>query len=59
MTHRPEPMEAFSRAGQRAVYHLLKAAVEGLKAVSAVIEELSKLKDGDESASWEGRVDIE
>ena len=34
---------AINRAGRRVVYHLLQAAVEGLKAVEAVIEEIGVL----------------
>lgn len=47
MTERPvtdsEAVEALKRAGRRAGYHLLKAGVEGLKAVEAVIDELARL----------------
>jgi hypothetical protein len=31
---------ALSRAGRRVVYHMIQAAIEGLKAVEAVIEEV-------------------
>lgn len=36
---------AINRAGRRVVYHLLQAAVEGLKAVEAVIEEIGSIGD--------------
>jgi hypothetical protein len=53
---------AFSRAGRRAVYHLLQAAIEGLKAIEAVIEEIGTL--GDESVQDDGaqagrRIEVE
>lgn len=42
---RPEPMVALGRAATRAAYHLLRAGVEGLKAVQAVVDELGRLND--------------
>lgn len=39
----PDPIEALKRAGSRAAYHLLRAGIEGLKAVEAVVDELGKL----------------
>jgi len=42
----PSPaVQAIGRAGRRAVYHLLQAAIEGLKAVEAVIEEIGRIGD--------------
>lgn len=38
---------AMGRAGRRAVYHLLQAGIEGLKAVEAVIEEIGAIGDED------------
>ncbi|MCI0424682.1 MAG: hypothetical protein L0Z47_02390 [Actinobacteria bacterium] len=54
-------LAAMSRAGRRAVYHLLQAAVEGLKAVEAVIEELGGIGDeeGDEDEKGKQRIEIE
>ena len=44
----PSPtMAAMGRAGRRAVYHLLQAGIEGLKAVEAVIEEIGAIGDED------------
>lgn len=40
MTPDPELIEALRRAGTRAAYHLLRAGVEGLRALEAVIDEL-------------------
>jgi hypothetical protein len=53
--------DAVSRAGKRVAYHLLQAAVEGLKAVEALIEEIGdigKEKDG-ESRPEKQRIVIE
>ena len=52
-------MEAFGRAGRRAVYHLLQALIEGLKAVEAVIEEVGRIGDDDENGKPEPRTRIE
>ncbi len=56
-----ETVDALRRAGKRAVYHLALAGVEGLKAVSAVLDELARV--GKESAEDEPpsrqRIDIE
>lgn len=42
----PSPAAAaFRRAGRRAVYHMIQAAIESLKAVEAVIEELGGIGD--------------
>lgn len=38
-----EAMVALKRAGARVAFHLLKAGVETLKAVEAVIDELGKV----------------
>ena len=37
------PKDALGRAGKRVAYHLLQAAVEGLKAVEALIEEIGDI----------------
>lgn len=54
-------MAAVARAGRRAAFHLLQAAVEGLKAVEAVIEEIGGI--GEESnhddATRLQRIEIE
>jgi hypothetical protein len=42
----PSPaVQAMGRAGRRAAFHLLQAAVEGLKAIEAVIEEIGGIGD--------------
>lgn len=59
MKEQSEAMQALSRAGRRAVYHLLQAAIEGLKAVEAVIEEVGRIGDDDEADQPEARTRIE
>lgn len=54
----PSPtVSAMSRAGRRAVYHLLQAAIEGLKAVEAVIEEIGSI--GDEEGHHDDQTHLE
>ena len=38
-----ETINAVKRAGSRVVYHLLRAGVESLKAVEALVDELGKV----------------
>ncbi|HSO50498.1 MAG TPA: hypothetical protein VLS86_08110 [Acidimicrobiia bacterium] len=61
MREQSEAMQALGRAGRRVVYHLLQAAIEGLKAVEAVIEEVGNIgdKDDDDIDNTRGRIEIE
>ena len=44
----PSPtVAAIGRASRRAVYHLLQAGIDGLKAGGAVIEEIGAIGDED------------
>jgi hypothetical protein len=57
----PPSLAALGRASRRVVYHLLQAAIEGLKAVEAVIEEVGSIgesrdQDGDDPRK---RIEIE
>ena len=56
-----ETVNAVKRAGSRMIYHLLRAGVESLKAVEALVDELGKVgKPEDEGESESsGRVRIE
>jgi hypothetical protein len=54
-----DAMQALSRAGRRVVYHLLQAAIEGLKAVEAVIEEVGNIGDKDDQDNTTTRTRIE
>lgn len=56
--------EALKRAARRAVFHLLRAGLEGVKAVEAVVDELSKVGRSDGSEEGDGgpgrvRIDVE
>lgn len=62
MKNQSPAMTAMSRAGRRAAYHLLQAAVEGLKALEAVIEEIGAIgtENGHhDEASKRQRIEIE
>ena len=62
MKEQSEAVQALGRAGRRAVYHLLQAVIEGLKAVEAVIEEVGNIgdkNDDDKPTSKRTRIDIE
>lgn len=62
MTGGSETFEALSRAGRRVLYHLLRAGVEGLKAVEAVIEELGRVGETEDDAEGESdrqRIEVE
>lgn len=52
---------ALRRAGKRAMFHLMRAGVEGLKAIEAVVDELAQVnKDTDEpSAEKPTRINVE
>jgi hypothetical protein len=55
-------VSALGRASRRAIFHLLQAAIEGLKAVEAVIEEISAIRDEDghhDGAADRQRIEIE
>ncbi len=59
-----ETLNAVKRAGSRVVYHMLRAGVESLKAVEALVDELGKVGrpqdgGGHEEPESGGRVRIE
>ena len=59
-----ETVSAVKRAGSRVIYHMLRAGVESLKAVEALVDELGKVgkpRDGGvhEEPESGGRVRIE
>jgi len=63
MSEQSPTVAALSRAGRRVAYHMIQAAIEGLKAVEAVIEEIGGI--GDEPGHHDGdsnarqRIEIE
>lgn len=51
---------ALLRAGRRVAFHMIQAAIEGLKAIEAVIEELGGIADnGEDEADGRQRIEIE
>lgn len=61
MNSESETVAALKRAGMRAAFHLLRAGVEGLKAVEAIVDELGKVGSGQREAGEDpdGPVRIE
>lgn len=61
-----ETAAALRRAGRRALFHLLKAGVEGLKALEVIVDELGRVghdHDGEDGEGGDGprrvRIDVE
>lgn len=56
-----ETLEALRRAGKRFAYHLAMAGVEGLRAVSAVLDELANVGRPDEpdATTRTQRIEVE
>lgn len=61
-----ETAAALRRAGRRALFHLLKAGVEGLKALEVIVDELGRVghdDDGEDGKGGDGprrvRIDVE
>lgn len=63
MSEQSPTITALGRAGRRVAFHMIQAAVEGLKAVEAVIEEIGGIADdGDDHESEPSkrqRIEIE
>lgn len=63
MKEQSPTMAALSRAGRRVLFHMIQAAVEGLKAVEAVIEEIGGIADEaddhDDESTKRQRIEIE
>lgn len=56
----PSPsLAALGRASRRAAFHLIQAAIEGLKAIEAVIEEVGSIGDSGDQDGAEQRKRIE
>ena len=55
-----ETLEALRRAGKRVAYHLAMAGVEGLRALSAVLDELARVGKPEEPGPRRSqRLDVE
>ena len=62
MRDREQVLNAFNRAGKRALIHMIQAAIEGVKAVEAVIDELGNMGDDDDveqSSTGAERIEVE
>lgn len=63
MSEQSPTVAAFTRAGRRVAFHMIQAAIEGLKAIEAVIEELGGIGDEgehhDAETSSRQRIEIE
>lgn len=61
MNTESETIAALRRAGKRAIFHLMRAGVEGLKAIEAIVDELAQVsKSGDEPDSKKPtRIEVE
>lgn len=63
MSEHSPTTQALARAGRRVAYHMIQAAVEGLKAVEAVIEEIGSIADEGQNEEAESskrqRIEIE
>lgn len=62
MSEQSPTVAALTRAGRRVAYHMIQAAIEGLKAVEAVFEEIGGIgdeRDHDDESSTRQRIEIE
>jgi hypothetical protein len=62
MRDREQVLNAFNRAGKRALIHMIQAAIEGVKAVEAVIDELGNMGNDDDveqSSTGAERIEVE
>jgi hypothetical protein len=54
-----ETAAALRRAGKRALFHLMRAGVEGLKAIEAVVDELAQVGKEPEEGPSSTRIEVE
>lgn len=62
MKNLDDVFETVNRAGKRALIHLIQAAIEGVKAVEAVIDEFANLgqnEDDSDDQRRTQRIDVE
>ena len=60
MSPESETVAALRRAGKRALFHLMRAGVEGLKALEAVVDELARVgKEPEEEPPSATRIEVE
>jgi hypothetical protein len=54
-----ETAAALRRAGKRALFHLMRAGVEGLKAIEAVVDELAQVGKEPDDRPSSTRIEVE
>jgi hypothetical protein len=54
--NREDLFETARRAGKRALIHLIQAAIEGVKAVEAVLDEVGQMGQNEDEAGVQGRT---
>jgi hypothetical protein len=59
MSGESETAAALGRAGRRALYHLMRAGVEGLKALEAIVDELARVGKDAEDVAPSTRIEVE
>jgi hypothetical protein len=59
MSRESETSAALRRAAKRALFHLARAGVEGLKALEAVVDELARVGKETESDAASTRIEVE
>jgi hypothetical protein len=60
--NRDDVFETARRAGKRALIHLVQAAIEGVKAVEAVLDEIGNMGQNEDETEQQGRtqrIDVE
>ncbi len=59
MSGESETAAALRRAARRALFHLMRAGVEGLKAIEAVVDELARVGKEREQQTESKRIEVE
>jgi len=59
MSGESETAAALRRAARRALFHLMRAGVEGLKAIEAVVDELARVGKEREQQTKSKRIEVE
>ncbi|REK15634.1 MAG: hypothetical protein DWQ40_10125 [Actinobacteria bacterium] len=57
MSERDQLVAALGRAGRRAMIHLIQAAIEGVKAVESVIDEIGSIGENEADRDGESRTE--
>ena len=54
-----ETAAALRRAGKRALFHLMRAGIEGLRAIEAVVDELARVGKDPEDGPSSTRIEVQ